>query len=121
MIAVDTSSMIAFFTGEDGADVELIVRALASSELVLPPPVLTELITGANAGHVVLLDLTLLEIQPGYWHRTGQSRRLVHNQRLKANLGDSLIAQACIDADVALITRDADFRHFAAHCGLKLA
>jgi len=32
-----------------------------------------------------------------------------------------LIAQACIDNDVALITRDADFRHFAKHCGLKLA
>jgi hypothetical protein len=31
------------------------------------------------------------------------------------------IAQSCIDADVKLITRDRDFRHFATHCGLKLA
>jgi predicted nucleic acid-binding protein len=39
----------------------------------------------------------------------------------KARLADALIAQACIDSDVALITRDRDFRHFAKHCGLKLA
>ena len=26
-----------------------------------------------------------------------------------------------IDHDLPLITRDADFRHFAKHCGLKLA
>jgi predicted nucleic acid-binding protein len=31
-----------------------------------------------------------------------------------------LIAQSCIDHDVALITRDADFRHYAAEGGLKL-
>jgi predicted nucleic acid-binding protein len=36
-------------------------------------------------------------------------------------LGDALIAQSCIDHDVPLITRDTDFRHFAKHCGLKLA
>ena len=27
----------------------------------------------------------------------------------------------CVDHDVALITRDTDFRHFVRHCGLKLA
>jgi predicted nucleic acid-binding protein len=40
---------------------------------------------------------------------------------LKAAVADALIAQSCIDNDVALITRDPDFRHFAKHCGLKLA
>jgi predicted nucleic acid-binding protein len=33
----------------------------------------------------------------------------------KARLADALIAQACIDHDVALITRDKDFRHFVRH------
>jgi hypothetical protein len=41
--------------------------------------------------------------------------------RLKARLPDALIAQSCIDHDVALITRDVDFQKYADHCGLKLA
>jgi predicted nucleic acid-binding protein len=40
---------------------------------------------------------------------------------LLARLLDALIAQSCIDHDVMLIARDDDFRHFAKHCGLKLA
>ena len=40
---------------------------------------------------------------------------------LKAKLADALIAQCCIDADVPLIARDADYRHFERWCGLKLA
>jgi predicted nucleic acid-binding protein len=40
---------------------------------------------------------------------------------LKAKVADALIAQSCIDHDVALITRDRGFRHFAKHCGLRLA
>jgi predicted nucleic acid-binding protein len=46
---------------------------------------------------------------------------MLHAKRLKAKVADTLIAQSCIDHDVALITRDGDFRHFAKHCGLKLA
>ena len=34
-------------------------------------------------------------------------------KRLKARLGDALIAQSCIDAHVVLLTRDRDFRTFA--------
>jgi hypothetical protein len=30
-----------------------------------------------------------------------------------ARLADALIAQSCLDHDVPLITRDAEFRHFA--------
>jgi predicted nucleic acid-binding protein len=36
-------------------------------------------------------------------------------------LADALIAQSCIDHEISLIARDGDFRHFAKHCGLKLA
>lgn len=35
-----------------------------------------------------------------------------------SRLGDALIAQCCIDADIALITRDGDFKAFSA--GLNL-
>jgi predicted nucleic acid-binding protein len=39
---------------------------------------------------------------------------------LKARIADTLIAQSCIDHDVALLTRDRDFRNFAAQAGLRL-
>jgi predicted nucleic acid-binding protein len=68
-----------------------------------------------------LVQLPLLEIVDGYWARAGQARRLLIRKGLKAKTADALIAQSCIDHDVALITRDKDFRHFAKHCGLKLA
>jgi hypothetical protein len=48
-------------------------------------------------------------------------RRVVLRKGCKARVGNALIAQSCIDHDIALITRDRDFRHFVAHCGLKLA
>jgi predicted nucleic acid-binding protein len=68
-----------------------------------------------------LINLLTLDIREGHWLRAGHSRRLLRQRGLKAKLAASLIAQACIDHDVALITRDRDFRHFAEHCGLRLA
>jgi predicted nucleic acid-binding protein len=41
-------------------------------------------------------------------------------RRRRARLADSLIAQTCLDHDIALITRYGDFRSFAAFAGLKL-
>jgi predicted nucleic acid-binding protein len=49
------------------------------------------------------------------------ARWIVLSKGFKAEVGDALIAQSCINHDVALISRDRDFRHFVAHCGLKLA
>jgi hypothetical protein len=42
------------------------------------------------------------------------------SQGFKARLGDTLIAQSCLDHDTPLLTRDIDFRHFARLAGLKL-
>ncbi len=124
MIAADTSSLVAYFNGEPGADADRIAVAFALTELVLPPVVVTEILSdplGSPAlserfGHVPILD-----IQEGHWVRAGHARRLVLIRGYKAKLVDALIAQSCIDHDVALITRDRDFRHFAEACGLKLA
>jgi len=67
-----------------------------------------------------VLTLPLLEIEEGYWRRAGDLRRSILRDGYKAKLSDVLIAQACIDKAVALITHDADFRHFVP-AGLKLA
>lgn len=124
MIAADTSSLVAYLAGERGADTKHIDDALAAYALVLPPVVLTEILSDpANAESIRphLNEVPLLDPTTGYWERAGSSRSSLRRLGLKAKLGDALIAQCCIDNDVALITRDGDFRHFEKHCGLKLA
>lgn len=122
MIGVDTSSWIAFLAGEDGQDVALVESALAASQACLPPVVLTELLSDPKLPRRIeelLLDLPQLEIQAGYWQRAGALRAEVLARRLRARLADTLIAQSCLDHDIPLITRDADFRHFTRR-GLQL-
>jgi predicted nucleic acid-binding protein len=124
MIAADTSSLVAYMQGETGPDVERIDRAALAGDLALPPVVVTELFSDQAAAQWIEQHLTgfaLLPVDGGYWRRAGESRRALVHRGLKAKVADALIAQACIDNGVALITRDADFRHFAKHCGLKLA
>ena len=123
MIATDTSSLVAFLQGAAGADVETLGVVATAGQLVLPPLVLTEILTDSVSAKLLesLANLQMLSITDGYWRRAGLSRQTLRLLGLKAKIGDALIAQSCIDHGVALITRDGDFRHFAAHCGLKLA
>jgi hypothetical protein len=124
LFAADTSSLVAYLTGAGGKDVELIDAALAGASLALPPVVVTELLSDAKSRHTLEASISgapLLEILPGYWQRAGAMRALLLGKTLGAKIPDVLIAQSCIDHDVPLITRDSDFRHFAKHCGLKLA
>ena len=65
-------------------------------------------------------QLPVLEISEGYWHRAGLPRaRLVARGR-RARLADTLIAQSCLDHDLPLVTRDADFRHFVRLAGIRI-
>lgn len=124
MIAADTSSLIAYLAGETGKDVERIGSAIDAAELHLPPVVITELLSDLRNLAILepkLSSISMLEISPGYWNRAGKTRAALLARSLAAKVPDTLIAQSCIDHDVALITRDADFRHFSKHCGLKLA
>lgn len=124
MIAADTSSLSAYFKGETGSDMNRIDSALQAGDIRLPPVVLTELLSDPALPEPlaqILLAFKLLEIGEGYWQRAGEARRKLKTLGLRAKIADALIAQSCIDHDITLITRDTDFRHFAKHCGLKLA
>ena len=121
MIAADTSSLVAFLEGAAGEDVEVIQSALDHQQLVLPPVVLTELLSDPGIPASVrslLTALPQLQLEPGYWERAGLLRAGVLNR--KARIADALIAQSCIDQSVPLVTRDKDFRHFAGKAGLAL-
>jgi len=108
-----------------GTDIEALERALATGQLVLPPAVVAELLSlfdspDSEAAHY-LLAVPLLPILDGYWHRVGMLRAALRQHGRRARLADSMICQSCVDHDVALITRDPDFRSHARHVGLKLA
>ncbi|MGH6876049.1 MAG: PIN domain-containing protein [Rhizomicrobium sp.] len=124
MIATDASSLTAYLQGLDGRDVDLLDAVAASGELVLPPVVATEILSSVSSAkslRTTLPEIVKLEILEGYWERAGGLRLLLKAHGLKAKTADALVAQACIDHGVQLITRDTDFRHFANYCGLKLA
>jgi predicted nucleic acid-binding protein len=123
VIAVDTSSMIAFLQGDPGDDTDVIQSALDHQQLALPPVVLTELLSDPAISRPVrtlLTGLPILGIEPGYWERAGLLRASVLKQRKKARVADALIAQSCLDQASPLVTRDRDFRHFAKAAGLPL-
>ena len=88
------------------------------------PVVLTEILSDPKLPSAIagsLSDIPLIDIAAGYWERAGALRAKVLAKRRKARLGDSLIAQSCIDRGIPLLTRDKDFRAFADATVLKLS
>ncbi len=123
MIAVDTSSFIAYLSGEEGSDVEAVDRALEQKQVVFPPMVLAELLSDPKLSketQELFKEVPLLSLSHGYWERAGLLRAKLIAKGRKALLADTLIAQVCLDHKVPLISRDQDFRHFVKHAGLNL-
>jgi len=123
MIAVDTSSFVAFLAGEEGTDVELVMQAIEGELLTFPPVVVAELLSARNLRDDVkstILALPHMETTSGYWQRVGEARAKILADGKKANLADSMIAVFCLDNGAPLITRDRDYRHFADMFDLRL-
>jgi len=72
LIASDTSTWAAFFRGDSGEDVELLDRALQDRQVLMTPPVLTELLSDPGLSPddaKTLCELPLIGLVPGYWQR----------------------------------------------------
>jgi hypothetical protein len=122
VIAIDTSSWVAYLAGAPGPDLGLVEQALADRQACLPPVVLSELLSDPvlpRPVQALFLDLPLLPLTEGYWERAGRLRARVLARQRKARLADTLIAQSCLDHDLPLVSRDADFRSFVRE-GLNL-
>ena len=116
MIALDTSSLVAYLSNEAGRDVEAVEMALTERQACLPPAVLAELLSDPKLPAqtaALFKQLPILPVTEGYWERVGALRADVIARRRKARLADALIAQSCLDHRVPLVTRDSDFRNFA--------
>lgn len=123
IVAVDTCVLVDFQSGVVNAQVMLLEEKLLQGHVSVPSVVITEFLSNPRLDkkhYHFLQDIRVLEIYDGYWQRAAEIRKLLLNKGLKSKLGDALIAQACIDNSVALLTRDDDFRHYAKHCGLQL-
>jgi predicted nucleic acid-binding protein len=123
MIAVDSSSLIAYLSGDGGRDAEAVDMTLRQGQAILPPAVLAELLSEPQLSPgiaAMLEEIPLLAIEDGYWARAGRLRASLLRKRRKARLADCLIAQSCLDHEAPLITRDRDFRLIASAAGLTL-
>lgn len=123
MIAADTSTWIAFLQGDPGEDTQLLDKALEDRQVLMVPAVLTEVLSNPDLLEEVaetLCEIPLIEVKAGYWERAGALRAKVLANQRRARLGDSLIAQTCVDRGISLITRDRDFRAFAEAADLHL-
>ncbi len=123
MIAADTSTWVAFLQGDEGEDAQLLDKALEDRQVLMAPAVLTEILSDPKLPPAVaatLSEIPLIDITAGYWERAGALRSTVVAKRLKARLGDALIAQSCMDRGIPLLTRDRDFRAFTKAAGLDL-
>ena len=122
-VAIDSSSLIAYLGGTDRSDTDLVHQALERGEAVLPPVVVTELLSQPGLPRPVsdlLQTIATLEILDGYWQRAGATRGRLLAKGRRARLADTVIAQACLDHDVALVTNDADFRAFVSIARLRV-
>jgi predicted nucleic acid-binding protein len=89
-------------------DTGLLDRALADKLVVMAPVFLTELLSDPTLDASVaqsLAGLRSLEVHNGSWERAGRLRSGVLAKRRRACLGDVLIAQACVDHHIRLLTR----------------
>jgi predicted nucleic acid-binding protein len=122
VIALDTSSLVHYLAGSPGRDVEAVDVALFENQACLPPVVLSEILSDPKlpqALEEIVLQIPTLGLAAGFWERAGRLRARVAEAGHKAKLAETLIAQSCLDHDVALVTRDRDFSHFAVE-GLQL-
>lgn len=123
MIAVDTSSFIAYLHGEKRPDTDAVEVALQQKLVVFPPVVLTELLSDPKLSlslKKIILEIPTLSLMEGYWERAGLLRSKIIAYGYKARLADTFIAQSCLDHETPLIAHDLDFRHFVRFAGLKI-
>ena len=123
MFCADTSSWVAYLSGEPGNDVEMMDISLRDRLIWMSPVVLAELLSNPllpQTAEASILAIPLLDIAPGFWQRVGKTRASLIKWKCKPKLEDTMIAQVCIDHKIPLHARDTDFRPFAKYARLQL-
>lgn len=122
MIAVDSCVWIDYLQGKSNRTVALLEGVLEQGTLVLPPVVFVEVLSFPKLEREdskLIQLLPRIELTDGYWQRCSDLRNSVLKKGMRCRLGDTLIAQSCIDSRTPLITSDRDFKSFLG-AGLQL-
>jgi predicted nucleic acid-binding protein len=123
LIVADSSVLIPWAEGILTVKTDLLDYHMQQKTLRVAPVSIAELLSTRDLRPEIRLvaeTLDLLELREGYWARAGLLRGRCLAAGRRARLADALIAQACLDADLPLLTVDADFEVFAQIGGLKL-
>jgi predicted nucleic acid-binding protein len=123
LIVADTSVLIPWAEGIVTVKTDLLDYHMQQKTLRVAPVSITEFLSARHLRPEIRLvaeTLDLLELQDGYWARAGLLRGRCLAAGRRARLADVLIAQACLDADLPLLTNDTDFEVFQLIGGLKL-
>lgn len=123
-VVVDTSVWIDYFAG---SQTTAVLEALAHGSAILPPIVVSELISGAGtpgqrqAIGDLLQDAPVHATPLEHWLRVGDLRRKLAQKGLAVTIPDAHVAQCALDLDAVLLTGDAVFTRMAKHVPLRLA
>lgn len=124
MICADTNIFIDFFRGTETKAVELLERTLEEKQLLMNPFVLSELLSSPKLPKKTekyLLALPRIEIGTEFFERAGFLRRQIYAKGKGVSIADIYIAQACIDAEISLLTIDQDLLMISEQSDLKIA
>jgi len=122
-IVADTSEWIEYFAGRAAP---LLDHALAAGLVVVPPIVVSELLSGVrNAAdreplEDLLRDLAMAEAGFDHWARVGTLRAALLTRGISVSIADAHVAQCALDQDALLLTRDAVFGKIASVTALRL-
>jgi predicted nucleic acid-binding protein len=115
-VVADTSVWIDFLRGRS---VPALDEALRNSLVVLPPLVVSELVTGARlknerqAIEHLIGKLSIHDTPLVHWIHVGELRRFLKDQGVSVSTPDSHVAQCALDRDAILLSRDTVFSHIA--------
>jgi predicted nucleic acid-binding protein len=124
VVVADTSVLIEHVNGRI---VDAVEEALANELLILPPLVISELVTGGIGFNetMAIADVLRLarmhETSLHHWIAVGDLRRDLGRHGLKVTIPDAHVTQCVIDLDATLIARDNIFRLIAQHIPIRFA
>ena len=123
MISVDSNVFVDFFRGTKNKAVDYLQKTLDEKQLLMNPFVLSELLSSPKLPKKTekyLLALPRIEIGLEFFEKAGLLSRQIQMKGKGVSMADVYIAQACIDAEIPLLTNDKDHTSISEYSELKV-